>query len=203
MVETTNAPQNQSKTAKPRTKKQSPVRNTRQELLDRIVEDMIYKTATPEQRKIWTWIATTFNRFQREARHLFNYSEVPNRLVDTSEFFTYAKELRRAERWANSAVANDWTDNSDFDTEEALPMQYPVEPGQGGTGERHKLCDEVSRMTFELDTLMAQYLPEGRHLSLFATQMQVVRGALMDTINDNVAEVRERAKQGVTTNVQP
>ena len=197
MPETTNNSQKTAKPCKPRTQ-----RNTRKELVDRIIHDMTYKTGTPEQHEVYAWIATTFASFQQQVRHLFNYAEIPNRLVDTSQYFTYTKELRRAERWANGAVANDWTDDSAFKTAEAKPLKYPVEPGQDGTSERHKLCDEISRMTFELATLMAEYLPEGRHLSLFATQMQDVRGALLDTINENVLDPPTRARQAVDNNVE-
>ena len=192
--------QNPSKPDEPRQRTQ---KDTRKELLDRIVGDMTYKSGTPEQRVIWTWIVAVFAGFKQEVKTLLEHSEIPQRLIHTGEYHTYEKELRRAERWANAAVANDWKKDSAFNPDDAEPLKYPVEPGESGTSEKHKLCDEISRMCFELDTLMAQYLPEGRSLSLFTTKMQEVRGSLLDTVNMNVIEPPSRAKQAVITNVQP
>ena len=118
-------------------------------------------------------------------KFLFDYSNIPEQLVLTDEFKNYETSIREVERWANTAIANDWKDGETFDEAKTGGLAYPLTEPDDHQPEKIRLCYEVSTRCFELATNLAKNLPEGRALSLACTEMQVARGWLLDCINLN------------------
>ena len=115
---------------------------------------------------------------------LFDFSKIKKRISQTDDYKAFRESSRKAERWANSAIANDWKSDSAFDVDTAAGVAYPI-VAEDHASEQQRLCYEVSRLCFELTTKILSHLPLGRHLSLFKTEMQVARGWLIDTITRN------------------
>ena len=167
------------RTPKPPTKPPEPT--TRDLLLERITHDFLYKgDLKKEVTETLKWANFQIVDFQGEIQDLFEYSEIQARLIDTDEYHAYKVSIREAHRWANTAIVNDWTPGSTFDTETAHGLEYPI--NEVISPEDQRLCYEVSKRCFELTILLAKYLPEGRALSLFTTEMQITRGWLLDSI---------------------
>ena len=167
-----------------RTQKKS---DTRKVFVDRVADDLTFKAdTTPEQREAWQWIRLEFQQAEQTIREMLETSPVQERVVVTNDYDDFKKALRKTERWCNTAVANDWTPASAFDTVNVERMEYPIEADKGLT-EKQRLCHNASSLIFILGTTLARYLPEGRALSVFATEIQSTRGELLDAINFNIA----------------
>ena len=170
---------------KPAAPKVSPTpAQQRKQLIDDAVHDFTFKSdVTDEQRDAFIWVLKTFSEFNNEMLRLFDFSKIRKQLSQTDDYQAFSESSRKAERWANSAIANDWKTNSAFDVDSAEGIEYPIL--EAHTSEEQRLCYEVSKRCFELTTKILSHLPLGRHLSLFKTEMQVARGWLIDTVNRN------------------
>lgn len=157
----------------------------REQLINDAVHDFTFKSdVSSEQRTAFLWVLKNFSEFNNEMLRLFDFSKIKKRISQTDDYKAFRESSRKAERWANSAIANDWKDDSAFDVDSAAGVEYPI-VAEDHASEQQRLCYEVSRLCFELTTKILSHLPLGRHLSLFKTEMQVARGWLMDTINRN------------------
>ena len=178
------AENNSPATTKKRTTTKPAERDTRKELIDRVVADFTFKADTTDaQKAAFGWIRGIYSNFTQGIKNLFDYSQIPAQLVLTDEFKNYETSIREAERWANTAIANNWKDGDTFDEAKTGGLVYPLI--EADKSEIQRLCYEVTKMCFELATNLAENLPEGRALSLLCTEMQVARGWLLDCINLN------------------
>lgn len=154
---------------------------TRELLIERVVDNFTYKKPTKEKIKVYNWITEQFLEFTTGVEQLFDFSKIKKRLIDTSDYAYYKSHIGASEKWANGAVANDW--KSSINTNDATELEYAEETT---TTEKQRLCYEISKRCFEFTVRLSSVLPEGRHLSLFVTEMQLVRGWLLNTINNNL-----------------
>lgn len=174
-------------TEKKTTRTRTPKKNSRQEFLDRVINDFTYTSdQSNEQRETWKWIRLQFEGTESRIRNTLEMSPIEERLIHTDAYDAFKKSLRIAERFCNAAVARDWKANSAFDFSETELIEYPGERPDVHAPEKIKLCHEATAQLFQLATLMARYLPEGRALSCAATELEVTRGWLLDTVNFNV-----------------
>ena len=163
----------------------TPEKTTRELLIERVVDDFTYKgKLNKQQTTMLEWVKDAFEALHIEIGRMFDFSDIKARLVLTGEFQAFQLSTREVERWANTAIVNDWKTTDKFDEALTVGLTYPVnEPTN--VDERIKLSYEVSKRCFELATALAQLLPEGRALSIALTELQVARGWLLDTINFN------------------
>ena len=168
------------------TQKAEPEKSTRDLLIERVKNDLLFKKdLSDEQIETLQWTKTHIEAFREGIENLIEFSPIKKRLIDTDEYrYGYLISIRESHRWANTAIANDWTKESDFDRDIASGLEYPEEADI--RSEQQRLCYEISRRCYELTTLLVTHLPEGRALSLFATEMQNTRGWLLDTVNLNL-----------------
>ena len=168
-----------------------PERDMRQEFIDQSIDDFTYKKDfTPEQLAMWQWVKEQFSNFKQIAEQ--SLRNVPTDrttrpLTQTDEYFNFKATLRNAERWFNTAIANDWHTGQPVPMNETL-VAITYDGPSGGNEIRHSVCDYISDICFTLMLAMAQRLPLGRALSVARTQMQEVRGLLLDTVNENWLE---------------
>ena len=164
-----------------------PEKTSRELLIERVTSDFIFKSDLyDEQKAMFGWVKNLYSEFTRDIERLFEASPIDARLIFTDEYAAYKVSVREAERWANTAIANDWKPTDTFDSTKIGGLEYTETEPNTAEPEQTKLCFEVSKACFELTTILAMHLPEGRALSVLCTEMQVVRGWLLDTINLNL-----------------
>ena len=154
----------------------------RKAMLDRVVSDFTFKAnQTDDQKTLWNSIDQHFSIFHSEVLYLFE--DCPE-IKASDEYKAYRFASRNAQRWFNTAVANDYDDKFDMDTD-FQEIAYPG-PQTNPVNERVRLCESVNKSCFDLVTRLTQILPHGRALSVAVTVMQEVRGWLLDAINFNM-----------------
>ena len=160
------------------------------EFIERIKSDFTYKSDLSRDQGIaLESIKTIFG----EAREILN-SEIKsviehrhNRRCD-DHVFAAEHYLRKAERRANAAVANEWTE--DFASEvaniaadpDAGNFFYPKTEEVSTT--RQAQCHIVTRTFYRLAVSIAIEIPYGRNASVFATALEDARGEYLDAINE-------------------
>jgi len=169
----------------PRKRKPKPPEPTpREKLIEEAADNLTYKgDLSEDQRNAFAWVRDNFNAFNVEMERLLDFSKIRKQLTLTDDYKAFQESSRVAERRANAAIACDWKPDSAFDVDTAEGLEYPIK--ETTTSEEQRLCFEVSKATFELTMKLLAYLPLGRYLSLFRTEMEVTRGWLIDTINRN------------------
>lgn len=166
-------------------------RDPRQAFLEQTADDFTYKAKfTNEQSAMWEFVKVSVADFHGRVEDRLR--QIPSALtqqplVQTDEYIEYGHALQNAERWFNTAIANDW------ETGNPVALKHEIDPVKykgpsGGEAVRHQICDYISEMCFVLMMTMAARLPTGRALSVARTQMQEVRGWLLDTVNENWIE---------------
>ena len=166
-------------------RKRKPAEDPRASLLKEAGDNFTYKgNPTAEQKDAYNWVQARFSEFNVKMQRLLDYSTLRQQLTDTDDYRAYLESARVAERRANAAIACDWKKDSGFDVDCDPELKYPIVE-DNHTDERQRLCYEISKATFELTMLFLWYLPLGRYLSLFRTEMENVRGWLIDTVNRN------------------
>ena len=173
--------------AKPTPRKRKPAEDPRATLLKEAGDNFTYKPFSEmkqEQRDALIWVKEKISGFRIEMQRLLDYSPIRQQLTDTDDYKAYLESIRTAERRANAAIACDWKKESAFDVDSDPGLEYPIVE-DNHTDERQRLCYEISKATFELTMLFLWFLPLGRYLSLFRTEMEEVRGWLIDTVNRN------------------
>ena len=155
----------------------------RKAMLDRVVSDFTFKAdQTDDQKTLWNSIAHHFSEFHSKVLYLF---EDHTEIKASDEYKAFQLASRNAQRWFNTAVANDYGEEFDMDAD-FQEIAYPG-PEDGPSNERIHLCESVNKYCFFLVTKLTQILPHGRALSVALTNMQEVRGWLLDAINLNMS----------------
>lgn len=157
----------------------------RQKFVDRVYNDFTYKPGTPEQRGLWSDIEKHFAEFRSSVEETINeitdaQGFATGYLRSTEEYKDYRSEVRNAEQWFATAVANDYDPDADDQDTRVLEYQGSIE-GQPQT--RVYYCEMLNLLCFTLSVTLAQFIPQGRALSIAETAMQEVRGDLMDLVN--------------------
>ena len=168
-------------------RKRKPAEDPRASLLKEAADNFTYKgSPTEDQRNAYKWVRNRFNDFKVEMERLLDFSTIRRTLTDVdtgrSNYRAYLESVRVAERRANAAIACDWKKDSAFDVDTAEGLEYPIVE-ENHASEEQRLCYEISKASFELTMLILAHLPLGRYLSLFKTEMENVRGWLIDTVN--------------------
>ena len=153
-------------------------------LFERMQVDLAYEAGSEAQREAWSWLKEQFITTRARIFHVLEQSKIPERLTETDEYILYKFSIRTAERWANAAVAKDWKPDFVFDVATISVPEYPVGIEEKAS-EVDRVCYEVGKLLFEGAVTIAQSIPEGRYAMLYATEIQVARGWLMDAINMN------------------
>lgn len=169
------------------------LKSKRGEMLDRVMSDFTYKKDMPqEQLDLFGVVVGVFDTFQKNVMRLFeSLEEVEGTIImaHSRHYSAYSDCVRSAERWANTAIANDF-ETGHLAVEDGT--EFPIYNGpSGGDEERHKACDRISKLCFELTTKLVMLLPQGRAISVFITKMQDVRGWLLDAINYYYTPIQE------------
>ena len=178
----------QKKTSPPR-KPETPARpepepTPREKLIAEAADNLTYKSDLSEDQKAaLRWVQDNFTAFNIEMEKLLDFSPIRKRVTLTADYKAFQDSSREAERRANAAIACDWKEDSAFDGDTAEGIPYPVK--EDATDERQRLCFQASKACFELTMKLIKFLPLGRYLSIFRTEMEVARGWLLDTINRN------------------
>lgn len=161
-----------------------------QSLGDRIADYLTFRNAPSEaQGEAFAWVNGVFMGFSRKVFNTLEESTIRVRLTNTDEFIMYKFARREAERWANAAIARDWNEDFVFDRNIAI-REYPVDIAENAP-EAEKVCHALGRIVFTSATLLADTLPEGRCMENFVTSIEVMRGWLMDCVNEH-ADNHER-----------
>ena len=170
---------------KPSPRKRKPAEDPRAALLKEAADNFTYKDSpTEDQVAAYKWVVSQVSIFKVKMLRLLDFSTIRAPLTDTDDYKAYLDSIRVAERRANAAIACDWKKDSAFDIDTVELIEYPIVEDTH-TDERQRLCYEISKATFELTMLFLAHLPLGRYLSLFRTEMENVRGWLIDTVNRN------------------
>lgn len=133
-----------------------------------------------------------------------NLPTIPVQPIFSDEWRSFKHSVRTAERWCNTAIANDWNHEHPPDMNEEYPF-ITYEGPSGGDTWIHEICDQISKECYELTCDLCQWLPLGRSLSLVITHMQEVRGWLLDAINmhcDPNAVKPEKTEDAKDENIQ-
>lgn len=174
----------------------------RDAMLKRVASDFTYKKEmTDEQLALFRVVKTRFDTFRKVMAELFRYLRMEiakeHIVIDAvvqffnqshNEYELILRTMRSAERWFNTAIANDWeTGKVDAPTyrsedEELLDLlEYSGPPG--GDTTVHHTCDAISKECYELTMYLVSCCPQGRAISVAVTKMQDVRGELLDVAN--------------------
>lgn len=160
-------------------------RSAREMMLDSVIGDFTYKPGNEDQRKMWNNTIRIFEAFESQVEAVID--EV-NDLLDTislrdSEYYhDYRTELKRAKRWCNTGIANDYP----VEKEASFVVEGAEYPGPiEGTPPRVNYCEIINVACYTAITQLVMFIPIGRGLSIARTAMQDVRGALLDLINKN------------------
>ena len=173
-----------------------------QPLSERIAHDLTYVSdQTGEQVEAWQWVKEQFEGFRNHIFNTLEHTTLPARFTQTDEFTLYTFSARLAERWANAAIARDWKAGFEFDPNATIP-EYPLKSVTNAP-ERNSLCFDINVHIYFLGVSIAQALPEGRPLSCFATELEVMRGWLMDCINEHANEDTRQKRKPTYFNVKP
>ena len=152
-------------------------------LLERVVSDFTYKADFSQAQKAqWQMVKTDFETFRASMDDMLNEHNIAIG-SDVDAYLGYTLALRETERWCNTAIANDFKTGSPVDMAQVDVSVPSYEGPSGGDLERHKVCDTISAMCFDLIVFLVSVLPMGRALSVAITRMQDVRGWLLDTVN--------------------
>lgn len=170
----------------------------RDAMLRRVAADFIYKKEmTEEQLKMFDVVKHRFDTFRKVTAELFRYLHqevMQNNIANYHGYCMHYKEhcdeyrhvmrtIRSAERWFNTAIANDYkTGKVDELSEELSDLLEYGGPSGGGTPVHHT-CDAISAECYELTTYLVSRVPQGRAVSVAVTKMQEVRGELLDLAN--------------------
>ena len=147
------------------------------------VADDLTPNIEKEQAEALKWVKSQFSEFRNDVFQTIESSRIPERLALTDEFIAYKFSVRKAERWAKAAIINDWDPDFVFTPTPAI-APYSVELDITAL-EQERVCHQLSKYVFELGVRLATVLPDGRALGCFATEVQVLRGWLMDAVMEN------------------
>ena len=157
----------------------------REMMLNSVISDFTYKPPNAEQRGLLQQTQRVFEAFESQVESVI--SEVEDhlgaaKLREAEYYHDYRTELKRAVRWCNTGIANDYP----VEAEPPFEAQEPEYPGPiTGSPPRVNYCEMINLACFTAITQLVQFVPIGRGLSIARTAMQDVRGALLDLINKN------------------
>ncbi|MEG9862154.1 MAG: hypothetical protein V6Z81_06590 [Parvularculales bacterium] len=167
-------------------------------MLTRVAADFTYKKEmTEKQLKLFDIVKHRFDTFRKVMAEFFRYLQIELMQANLNhieavcnyrekcefEYELLLRTLRSAERWFNTAIANDWeTGKVGALSEELSDLLEYTGPGGGDTPVHHT-CDAISKECFELTTYLVSRVPQGRSVSVAVTKMQDVRGELLDLAN--------------------
>ena len=160
-------------------------------LFERMKIDLSYEAGSEAQKEAWAWLKDQFAGTRHRIFNTLEHSKLAERITETDEFILYKFSMRTAERWANAAIAKDWKPDHVFDKATIIVPEYPIGI-QADAPEVQRLCHAVGALLYEGAITIAQGIPEGRYASLYATEIQVARGWLMDAINMNSNRMTRR-----------
>lgn len=170
----------------------------RDAMLKRVVADFTYKKEmTEEQLKLFDAVKHRFDTFRKVNAELFRYLRMEMAganvaAVDAvvqfyneayNEYELILRTIRSAERWFNTAIANDYKSGKVSELSEELSDLLEYCGPSGGDTVIHHTCDAISKECFELTTYLVSRVPQGRAVSVAVTKMQDVRGELLDLAN--------------------
>ena len=169
----------------------------REYLIKRVQHDFTYKANfTEEQTEMWNDVKAIFDEFRSDVATLFLMMPDGQDIMDKAEeYLAYKFALREAERQVNSAIANDWDKGTPIPHKDTMPILY--DGPSGGKELRHKICDGISKISYELACSVASFAPQGRHLSIALTRLEDVRGWLLDAVNHHCPKTLPNVSGGV------
>ena len=158
----------------------------RENLLARVIDDFTYKgDPSPNQVRLWKLVRTDFDDLRDKIKEVFLLVDESAIISDSCSesylFDNYITTLREAERWCNTAVANDYKGEEVKGGVDGVlyPVDLPDDASQ-----RQMCCYQASEACFNLAVTLVQYIPLGRALSTALTKLQDSRGWILDNIND-------------------
>ena len=153
--------------------------NTKKEFIERLGSDLTFKAdLSGAQRSALHHVAEALSAAREKLK-----TEVENVLRmccrETDQHFEEGQKLlRKMERRANAAIANDWTE---ADAEYVSP---PVEfESEYVESTKQSQCHIVTRVFYTLGVTVATIIPYGRNASIFATLIEDCRGEYIDGVN--------------------
>ena len=165
----------------------------RRDFIQRVSDDFTFSghpTATQSQRAMWLYVQMAFDIFRREVEQLIHNTGY-KMIALSDEYDAHKVALRDAERWVNMAIAKDYVDEHDagFRIENVQrTMDYPLDGNEAELPVKQLYCRRISITCHALAVDMVMNLPHGRPMSVAMTQLQSVRGWLIDMINEHVPD---------------
>lgn len=168
----------------------------KKDFINRLEQDLTYKSdLTEAQRQALCEVEDCFDQAARVFKT--DLETVPDRFSHkvACHFDEGNKLLRKAQRKANAAIVNEWSDGYKSDLEstegygsDAVSERLEVESVRSTQQAQCHIC---SRLMKWLGVSVALIIPFGRQAALFGTLIEDARGEFLDGINDAYKQHRD------------